>query len=299
MSAKTTRQAQVKRRARRKPPFILRWLRFSFRVQSLLSTRWAGRRLYHLWFTSPKHPEPQREKRWRESAVFISVPYQHGPIATYKWGDSDKTVLLLHGWSGRGPQMGAFVAPLLEMGYQVVAFDAPGHGRTPGKSSSIFRMSDALQAVVEEVGPVSAVIAHSFGAMLLAYALKHTDFKTGKAICISSPTTPIFLVDRFCEVIQVNDKVKQYFMRYTEQKFNQNVWNNLSADKNVQDIQIPALIIHDQDDHDVPSELGKQLSEAWSNSQFYLTKGLGHRRILRNKDVVRMIADYINDSSPG
>jgi len=135
--------SKQKTQSRRKTPIILRWLRLTLRVQALVSSRWAGRRVYRLWFASPKHPEPQREKRWRESAAFISVPHEYGPIATYKWGESDKTVLLLHGWSGRGPQMGAFVEPLLARGYQPVAFDAPGHGRTPGKHSSIFRMNDA------------------------------------------------------------------------------------------------------------------------------------------------------------
>jgi len=291
---KSSKSAKIK--SRRKTAPILRWLRFSLRIQSLISTRWAGWRIYRLWFTSPKHPEPKREQRWRELAEFISLPHQYGAIATYKWGESRNTVLLLHGWSGRGPQLGAFVEPLLAKGYQVVAFDAPGHGRTPGKTSSIFRMSDALQAVVDEIGPIEAVITHSFGAMLLAYALKHTDFKTDRAVCISSPTTPIFLIDRFCSIMAINDKVKQQFMRYTEREFGQNVWDKLSADKNVQDIQIPALIIHDQDDHDVPSELGQRLAGAWPNSQFHLTKGLGHRRILRNKDVVNMVTDYINGS---
>ena len=284
----------VKVRSRRKPPPILRWLRFSFRLQSFVSARWAGRRLYTLWFTSPKHPEPQREKRWRENAKLISIPHQYGPIATYKWGESDKSILLLHGWSGRGPQMGAFVTPLLEAGYQVIAFDAPGHGRTPGTSSSIFRMCDALQAVVAETGPIEAVVAHSFGSMLLAYALKHTNFTINKAVCISSPTTPLFLVDRFCEVMHVNDRAKQHFMHYTEQQFGQDVWDRLSADKNVQGNPIPALIIHDQMDHDVPSKFSKQLADAWPNSQFHLTKGLGHRRILRNTDVVNKVAAFIN-----
>ncbi len=291
LSSNKSHQAQIKRR---KPPLVLRWLRFSFRVQSLVSSRWAGWHLFKLWFTSPKHPEPKREQHWREDAQFISIPHLYGPIATYKWGNSQNTILLLHGWSGRGPQMGAFVAPLLERGYQVIAFDAPGHGRTPGTTSSVFKMSDALHAVIKEVGPINAVIAHSFGCILLAYALKHTDFKTDKAICISSPTTPLFLVDRFCSFMRINDKVKQHFMRYTEAKFNNDVWDKLSADKNVQGMSLPALIIHDEDDHDVPCQLGQQLAEAWPDSHLHLTKGLGHRRILRNKHVIQAVTDFLD-----
>lgn len=272
---------------------VLRWLRVSFRIQSWISTAWAAKRLSDLWFSSPKHPEPRREANWRQQARQISIPHHDGPLAVYQWGEGSETILLLHGWSGRGPQMGAFVEPLIEQGYRVVAFDAPGHGRTPGNSSSIFRMNDALRAVVKEIGPVKAVIAHSFGVMLLAYALKHSDFKTAKAICISSPTTPLFLVDIFCQVLQINDELKQSFLRRVEQQFSNDVWQQLSADENVRQISIPALIIHDQDDLDVPSHLGEQLASAWPNAELHITKGLGHRRILRNKDVIELVTNFI------
>ncbi len=250
--------------------------------------------MYRLWFISPKHPEPRREQRWREAARFISSPHHDGPIATYQWGESDKRVLLLHGWSGRGPQLGAFVEPLLDRGYEVLAFDAPGHGRTPGETSSIFRITEALLAVVKQTGPIDAVITHSFGAMVMAYALKHSDFNVKRAVCISSPTTPLFLIDRFCAVMQVDEKVKHAFKHYIEQQYGKDVWDKLSADKNAHDFKIPALIIHDEDDHDVPYSLGQQLANAWPKAQFHLTKGLGHRRILRNRKLVSQVVEFID-----
>ena len=205
-------------------------------------------------------------------------------------------MLLLHGWSGRGPQLGAFVEPLLAKGYEVVAFDAPGHGRTPGNTSNIFRMTESLLAVTRHVGTIDTVITHSFGSMLLAYAMRHTDFQAHKAVCISSPTTSIFLIDRFCDVMQVNDKVKKSLLRFVEQEFGQDIWEKLSADKNVQNCHIPALIVHDKDDHDVPYSLGQQLADAWPVSRFHLTTGLGHRRILRDKHVVQTVSEFIDDS---
>jgi len=260
----------------------------------MISPDWAGKRLFNLWFISPKHPEPMREKRWRESAELISIPHQHGPIATYRWGTGNERIFLLHGWSGRGPQMGAFVQPLVDKGYQVITFDAPGHGRTPGKSSSIFKMAEALQAVVDEAGIPKAVIAHSFGSMLLAYALRATDLQVDKAVCISSPTTMQYLVDRFCQTLHINETTRQSFIREIENSYGKTIWENMSADKNIQDINIPALIIHDRDDHDVPAYLGKQLSDAWQGSRYLETRGLGHRRILRNQDIVNTVVEFID-----
>ena len=51
-------------------------------------------------------------------------------------------VLLVHGWGGRGAQMGAFVAPLLASGHRVVWFDQPGHGES-GPARSRCRISCA------------------------------------------------------------------------------------------------------------------------------------------------------------
>ena len=249
--------------------------------------------MYKLWFASPKHPEPEREKRWRESAETILLPHQDGPVAVYKWGKSDRRVLLIHGWSGRGPQLGGFVEPLLAKGYEVVAFDGPGHGRTPGKSSSIFRITDAMLSVIRHVGPAEAVITHSFGAMVLAYALRHTDFKTQKAICISSPTSPEYLIDRFCQVMQVNDRVNHAFRYFVKQRFGEDVLDKLSADKNMAGNTMPGLIVHDQDDHDVPYQLSQQLSDAWPGAELLLTEGLGHRRILRNRKLINQLVEFI------
>lgn len=282
-----------KRQSRRRPSPVLRWLRLSLRLQSFISPRWAGWRMYRLWFSSPKHPEPQREQRWRETARFTALPHPHGPIATYQWGTGNKRVLLIHGWSGRGPQLGAFVEPLMAKGYEVVAFDAPGHGRTPGKTSSIFRMTDALLAVVKHYGPMDVVITHSFGAMVLAYAIKHAGFTTNRAVCISSPTTPHFLIDRFCEVMQVGDRVKGPFKNFVQRRFGDDVLEHLSADRNMWGSNIPALIVHDRDDHDVPSSLGQQLADAWPAAEFHLTEGLGHRRILRNRKLVKTVVEFI------
>ena len=48
-------------------------------------------------------------------------------IVAEKWG-SGPVVYLVHGWGGRRGQLDPFVAPLVQSGHTVVAFDAPSHG---------------------------------------------------------------------------------------------------------------------------------------------------------------------------
>ena len=42
----------------------------------------------------------------------------------YSWG-SGPTVLLVHGWEGRGSQLSAFAPALVKAGFRVVAVDMP------------------------------------------------------------------------------------------------------------------------------------------------------------------------------
>jgi pimeloyl-ACP methyl ester carboxylesterase len=60
---------------------------------------------------------------------------------------------------------------------------------------------------------------------------------------------------------------------------------------------VPALIIHDRDDADVPLKDGQAIAQA-ANAELVITEGLGHRRILRDKDVIRRTIDFIDRYVP-
>jgi pimeloyl-ACP methyl ester carboxylesterase len=59
------------------------------------------------------------------------------------------------------------------------------------------------------------------------------------------------------------------------------------------DLGIPALIIHDRDDADVPCADGQAVAQA-ANAELLITQGLGHRRILRDKEVITRTIDFID-----
>ena len=127
-----------------------------------------------LFFRAPRFPMPGREREILESGHRLSfaVPGESGTVslACWSWGDGP-TVFLLHGWGGRAGQLGAFVQPLLQAGYSVLAFDAPAHGQSTGETTSAPTFARALRAVVQRFGPAHAVIGHSMGGWSAAFAL--------------------------------------------------------------------------------------------------------------------------------
>ncbi|MCX5747683.1 MAG: alpha/beta fold hydrolase [Proteobacteria bacterium] len=140
-----------------------------------------GGRLAERLFTSPhRHPRPPRERGILEGArrftieVSLRAPRWAGarvPVVAWRWGHGP-AVLLVHGWEGRGSQLAALVPALVAAGFSVVAFDAPGHGDSPGSQLYLTDLADCIADVSAHVGPLHAIIAHSFGAA--ATLLAHT-----------------------------------------------------------------------------------------------------------------------------
>jgi pimeloyl-ACP methyl ester carboxylesterase len=188
--------------------------------------------------------------------------------------------------------MGAFAAPLVQAGYCAVALDAPGHGRSPGGSTTIFEIIDAVERVADAVGPLAGVITHSFGAMVIARALRD-GLPAARVVCIAPPARLAFLVDSFCRSVGAPVAARADLVRRLERRFGNDIERQIAADTNAAGVSVPALIIHDRDDADVPWQQAELLAKAWPGARLLLTRGLGHMRILRNRDVIQTSVDFI------
>lgn len=290
-------RASKKHKARRKPPFILVFLRGFFKYVGAISPSLAGLVAYRLWFGTQRHPIPKREQGWIASAKTEAMDINGLAVMTHYWENSaDSTaplVLLVHGWDGRGSQLGAFAAPLLEAGFRVLAYDNPAHGQTPGKGSNLLIHSDVQQALVSKIGPVYGIVAHSFGGMLSSYSLSQ-NMSAEKVVSISAPSDFMYLVNRYCDVLRLPPKVRANMISRYQKQYGDDLAERVSATTTSQQLgHIPALIFHDEDDHDVPISESENLHQSWPNSNLKRTKGLGHRRILYNAQVIENTVDFL------
>ena len=213
----------------------------------------------------------------------------------YHWG-TGPAVLLVHGWHGRGAQLGAFVAPLVSAGYRVVAFDAPAHGRTPGHATSLPEVSEALLTVANAFPPLHGVIGHSFGAVCTLNAIHH-GLAPQRVVAISAPASIDFLLDSFAAQLEIPATVMAVHRRLMEARFGADLWKQFSPTEIARGLDIPALLVHDRDDHDVPWQEGEALVRAWPGTTWHLTQGLGHRRILREPEVVARVVAFMTEPS--
>lgn len=295
--AKRREQLHGSRAAARPVPAMLGLMRFLFGQVGGVFPRLLGRWAFHLWFRTRRFPESSAGKRVTRAATRENLRVNDIPVAIYRWGNEGPIVLFVHGWSGRGSQVAAFVGPLTDAGYRVLAVDLPGHGETPGASTNIFECAAVLRALGDNYGPLHAAITHSFGGMVLAYALNH-GVTLERAAIISAPSDVDFLIRGFATTLSMHPRVVDDLWRRLELRFGgdasvEDFSEHISLTSNVAGLQVPALVVHDEDDTSVPWAQGQRIATTWPNARFLKTQGLGHGRILRDKQVIDTVVKFI------
>lgn len=274
---------------------MLSTLRPLMRGFSHLAPRMATRVASAIFLRPPRATMPWRERWWATEAEEMSVLYGGGRLAAWRWGwGSGRKVLLVHGWGGRGLQLGALAEPLMEAGFDVIAYDAPGHGQSSGSRSSLPAMADAVGTMARSLGGVDAIVAHSFGASACTNALARpqTAPEVQRLVYLAPATDMIGLTEQFTHLVGFGPHIAPRLRRGIERRFGVpfEEWQSLGIARRMQH---PLLVVHDRQDREVSFAEGDALSQAWPGAELLATDGLGHRRILRQPSVVERIVGYL------
>jgi pimeloyl-ACP methyl ester carboxylesterase len=305
-------RTNVRTRDRQRPSqTALRLARAAMQATFAVSDE-LGASLAERLFTSPRrHAHPAREQavlatgRPFELDVELKAPrWRAKPrrtIAAWRWG-CGPTVLLVHGWEGRGAQLGELVAPLNAAGLGVVAFDAPGHGDSAGDRLYLTDYADTLAAAVRQVGPVHAVVAHSYGAA--AWLLARARAASGRValpagwpehtVAIAPNAIVEDAIARFAATIGLDEPERRAFERHLATSAGLGL-PDLSLDKLVAGPPGELLVVHDCGDREVPFVHAERLAAAWPAADVLVTQGLGHRRVLRDPEVIRQVVAFCSN----
>ncbi|HEU4353659.1 MAG TPA: alpha/beta fold hydrolase [Burkholderiales bacterium] len=214
-------------------------------------------------------------------------------IAMWRWGSRDApAVLLAHGWGGHAAQMRAFVFPLLQAGYRVVAYDQPAHGVSEGRLTGLPDFADVLAEVAWYHGDVKAVIGHSLGGAGAAVALGWAKLQLEKIVLISPPADLVGYSRRFARWYWIPEAVRKGMQRAIEERYGVR-WEQLEVPRVAPRLTARALVIHDRDDRMMPWLHGATVARHWPGARLMSTDGLGHQRILADESVTRAAADFI------
>jgi hypothetical protein len=279
-------------------PVIERAVLAGVGVLSRVSPDAAARLAERLFLTPPRHPVPHRERELLARARRTTVRVEGRRIATWTMGAGPR-VLLVHGWGGRGAQLGAFAEPLVSQGLSVAWFDGPAHGASEGRRVTIPETATALRAVADAVGPVQGIVAHSGGSMVSAWAIRRWLLEgfvdlPGAIALVAPPADFSGYFERFARLAGLSDAARGQFRHQLEARVGAPL-RALDLPRLAADMPIAALVVHDRDDTEVPWANGADVAAAWAGSEFVTTRGLGHRRILRDPAVVTRVTAFLTE----
>lgn len=264
------------------------------KILQFFSVKWTTVYLSKLFTTPIKHKIPKRELQMERNSIQtkIYVPEIGKDIVVYQLGTGDKKILLVHGWSGRGTQLVKFAEVLLLKGYSIVSFDAPAHGKSSGNSTI---MTDFIASIIEvdrKFGPFEAAIGHSLGGMSLLNAVK-SGLKLNRLVTIGSGDRVNDILIDFVSKLELKPEFTSHLQQHFEKKYKTKM-ESFSAYHAAQSIVIPVLVIHDENDDEVPVTASKNIYTNLKNGELLITNHLGHRKILGNPEVIEKTINFIN-----
>jgi pimeloyl-ACP methyl ester carboxylesterase len=231
----------------------------------------------------PRIAEPLR------AADDFEVATPSGSVAAWRLG-AGPAVLCVHGWEDDNALWGPLIGALAEIGVASIALDLPGHGFSAGSSCTPPMAGEAIAAVAAELGPVDAVVTHSFGGPAAGIALAR-GLNARRVVLIAPPRGRNRRWFRVAEergiAIEVVERAREIHAEQAGEAA------RFDFAELAPSLKTEALILHSADDEQVEWDQGRAIADAWPGANFVLCDGLGHRLIAQDRDVIGRIVEFV------
>ena len=227
-----------------------------------------------------------KEMRFMQGAETTVLPFEDYTINMYRWGSGERKLMLAHGYESNTARWRALIPLLVREGYEIIAFDAPAHGLSGGKTLNGVQYANASELVIQREKPF-AVIAHSLGAMSTAWYFQRTDnIPIEKFIMMAAPSKLRTVMNLFFEAVGMSPKAIKGLEKHFTQKFGFDI-DTFTVEEYIRKCDVAGCIIHDRLDQVAPFTQAEAIHQSWKGSKLIETNGLGH--FLQSGDVYRMI----------
>ena len=273
----------------------LNYIRWKFRVLSLISPRKSAVAAFELFCTPLEKSKKQTPPVFKFAEPVYEL-FNGKKLKGYRWNKGQPVkILILHGFASAAHKFHRYVLPLIEKGYEVIAFDAPGHGSSEGSTINALDYKMMIKKVMEHHGPINGFITHSFGGLAVSLALEETPHdENTKVVLIAPATETTTAIDTAFKTLGItNKKVRAEFDKIILELSGQKPeW--FSVNRAMNNITAKVLWVHDEYDDTTPlTDALKTKEQRLPNVQFIITRGLGHRRIYSDEDVMNRVIEFL------
>jgi len=258
----------------------------------------AVRAAYRL-FGTPLPPKwISRRRGWSPDWHIEQWPFEDASLTLYSRpaAPHGPVVLLVHGWGGHAGQMLALANRLGEQGLRPVMVEMPAHGRSGGSASNLPQFARVLEYVTarlqQQGHTLRAVVAHSLAANASAYAASR-GLAAGRLVLLAPPASPLEYTRLFAHVFGLSEATRAAMQRRIEAREGILMPQFEPAAVGPR-IALPTLVVHDRHDSINRFADGVAYSEAIAGARLVATEGLGHRKILKDEEVLREVAAFLS-----
>lgn len=265
---------------------------FFINLIAYISPNYAARLAINLFST------PKKGKLTEEALDFLDTAFQEEVncnnqcIMTYRWLGEKQTILLAHGWESNSFRWKNLILTLKSQGYNVVALDAPAHGKSQGKTFNAIDYAECIHAVIKKFKP-HTVIAHSVGGMatiLCQYKYQLNYLKN--IVLLGAPSNFKDIFTRYTDMMSYNKSLIESINNFVLQEFG-HLPEYYDTAKFSSEIDLNGLIIHDEKDAIIPFKDALDYKANLVNSNLIVTQNLNHG--LKSEEVNTHILEFISD----
>lgn len=273
----------------------IRYIRAKFKILSSFSKKKAAEKAFEL-FCTPQYRNISELPPVFEQAEKIRFLFQQFTIIGYRWNrGSGRKAMIIHGFESSVVNFDRYIDALIKKGYEVLAFDAPAHGRSSGRQITAVIYKDLIRHVYDQYGPIQTFIAHSFGGLAVCLALSEIRHDENDKIVLVAPATETkTAIDLFFRLLHITDDAVRKEFDEIILRVSGYPASWFSIPRALKKINASVLWLHDEDDTTTPlNDVRKAQKENLSNVAYVITKGLGHRKIYRDAEVSKKIMEFV------
>jgi pimeloyl-ACP methyl ester carboxylesterase len=274
----------------------LGYLRAKLNLLAAVSTRKAAEKALEI-FSTPYRKVKKKVPPIFEKAVHIGFTMNRKKVHGYQWNHpSTHKFLILHGFESSAFNFDRYIKPMVKKGYEVVSMDAPAHGKSEGKTINLVQYIQMIEETFNRFGPFEAIMGHSFGGLAASlYLEKHPPKFRPHFVLIAPATETTTAMRTFFQVLQLNQAVQLEFQRQVEQRVGFKP-AHFSISRVAPKLKAEMLWAHDEGDDMTPWQDAEKVQQMQlPHIRFFVTSGLGHRRIYRDNQVSKMVIDFFPD----
>jgi alpha-beta hydrolase superfamily lysophospholipase len=192
--------------------FALQYIRTKFKLLSAISKKKAAEQAFRL-FCTPQVRNMKKLPKVFEEAEKLSLVVENNTVNGWRFNKGGtKKVMLLHGFESSVVNFDRYIRPLIKKGYEILAFDAPAHGRSSGKMINAPLYKKTIMEVHKKFGPVQSFMAHSFGGLAVCLALEEIIHTVDYRLLLVAPATETTTaIDSFFKFLKLDPDIRPAF----------------------------------------------------------------------------------------